>query len=612
MGVGSNAELCMSIGDAYFECNQWDEALDLYHDLTENDSMNNSILWHKIGRCYRNLGTLESALECFEAVTETDPLDLVARTQLAELYEQLGYRQKALDMVNNLIELRRKARESGIALDNDSIFIGTSHSNPSQAKTGNTLALRTPTSRSIAERRLDEELRAQKYVKTREKLETISSKLATDQFSDDLFLMTEYVRLATPLVEGFRQTPALFPYALGSKFDGINSIVPRSNKRTESANPIKSTVQSEEIDQPATCQEFRGIGFTDWVRIFVYYGFSCAKIERADEGCEVLGHVMRAPTFRQSASMQQVLRLAYAACCYASQNFVEVIDTIRWLSRRLLFHNDPVRLIAALLSRGFQASVAFFNTNTQKWLLRQLQLIDGRVGDLRLRLCPNQENLEGSQQGKDGPSSTSNTRISEAHLRKKNRIEMDVMRDENEVDDEDDSYWKPSKFKPTKPSPVFGVTFAQILSGTRSFKSAIIYYLRIYETYPNEPLLNLLLAITYVQRAMQRQTDNRHHQIVQALAFLDHYRELRPTAFAQEVEFNLGRLFHGLGLTSLAVTHYNRVLSLASSVDRTSSDSSENQPTDLSGLAAYNLVLIYSTSGSPDLAHRLICQYLTV
>jgi hypothetical protein len=35
-------------------------------------------------------------------------------------------------------------------------------------------------------------------------------------------------------------------------------------------------------------------------------------MDQVDEACEVLGHVMRAPTFRQSAPMQQVLRLAYA------------------------------------------------------------------------------------------------------------------------------------------------------------------------------------------------------------------------------------------------------------------------------------------------------------
>jgi len=201
----------MIIGDAYCECAQWDEALDFYHDLAENDSTNNAPLWHRIGRCYRELGSLEGALECFEAAAETDPLDLVAKTQLAELYEQLGFRQKALDMVNDLIEIRRKARESGTSIENEmnSTGLGGTHQSRSTV-----LASKTAASRSMAERRIDEELLTQKYVKTYNQLEGISSKLATECPSDKFALMSEYVQLAYPLVEGFRQTPALFPCTL--------------------------------------------------------------------------------------------------------------------------------------------------------------------------------------------------------------------------------------------------------------------------------------------------------------------------------------------------------------------------------------------------------------
>ncbi|KAA1072825.1 transcription factor TFIIIC subunit tfc4 [Puccinia graminis f. sp. tritici] len=614
LGIEENAELCMSIGDAYCECAQWDEALDFYHELAENDSTNNAKLWHKIGRCYRHLGNLEGALECFEAVAETDSLDLLAKTQLAELYEQLGFRQKALDMVNDLIELRRKARETGVSIENE---LTSTNGNPSRA---NTLASRTAASRSLAERRIDEELLTQKYVKTYDKLETISSKLATDPASDGLSLMTEYVRLATPLVEGFRETPALFPCVLSAKFGGLNTTAPRSGKRDETT--AKSSANPEETVHPETAQEFRGIRFANWVRIFVYYAFSCAKMDQVDEACEVLGHVMRAPTFRQSAPMQQVLRLAYAASCLAKGDFIETVDTIRWLSARMPYHNDLVRLINALLSRGFEQSVAFFNTNTQKWLLRQIQIIDGYIGKPHSR--PGYRNLNDDDDGDDVmDQDAESTAVQASQLTRQERahpneamMKKQMMKDD-EGEEENDSYWKPSKFKPTKLSPVFLITFAQILAGTRSFKSAIVYYLRIRESYPDEPLINLLLAITYVQRAMQRQTDNRHHQIVQGLAFFEHYRAVRHKEFGQEVEFNLGRIYHGLGLSSLAITHYNRVLALAPLLHQSSPSSQDPQsssepPTDLSNLAAYNLVLIYSTSGSPDLAHRLTCQYLTV
>jgi len=400
----------------------------------------------------------------------------------------------------------------------------------------------------MAERRIDEELLTQKYMKTYDQLEGISSKLATECPSDKFALMSEYVQLAYPLVEGFRQTPALFPCTLSAKFGGLNTAPSRSGKRDESS--AKSTVNQDETVHSETAQEFRGIRFTNWVRIFVYYAFCCAKMNQIDEACEVLGHVMRAPTFRQSAPMQQVLRLAYAASCMAKGDFIETVDTIRWLSIRLPYHNDVVRLINALLCRGFQQSIAFFNTNTQKWLLRQIQVIDGYIGEPHSRLDlrnhgadeeeDEEENEEDEQAVGGGGQKRAHDRARQTALKKQ------MMRDE-EGEEENESYWKPSKFKPSKLSPVFLLTFAQILAGTRSFKSAIVYYLRLRESFPNEPLINLLLAITYAQRAMQRQTDNRHHQIVQGLGFFDEYRRVRAAEWSQEVEFNLGRIYHGLG-----------------------------------------------------------------
>ncbi|MBW0466168.1 hypothetical protein O181_005883 [Austropuccinia psidii MF-1] len=599
------AELLMIIGDVYFEYSRWDEALEYYHDLAANDSTNNPNVWHKIGRCYRNAGNLEGALECYEAISETDPLDLVAKTQLAELYELLGDREKAFATVNDLVEIRRSARESGTIIEKD-----VNLSNSVRNKSNNPLASRNPMAKSVAERWLDEEIQTRQYVQTYERLESISSQLSTVELLNDSTLITEYIKLANPLVEGFRQTPALFPSDLSSKFGGLAPNPFRSAKRGDSAT---KTVNSEKTDSAPITQEFRGIVFTNWVRIFVYYAFSCAKLQRLDEACEVLNHVMRAPTFRQSAPMQQVLRLAYISTCFAKEDFLEVTDTIRWLSKRLPFHNDPIRLINTLLCQGFQPSIAFFNANIQKWLLRQLQIIDGFIGQrVHKTTCNEGEDEEiltpiHNETADCVIQSRPKGATKHSLKRSTGRLHCEMMR-EDEDEDEDDSYWKPSKYKPSKTSPVFTITFSQILAGTRSFKSAIIYYLRLFEFYPDEPLLNLSLAVAYVQRAMQRQTDNRHHQIVQSLSFFDNYRRLRTKKFGQEVEYNLGRLFHGLGLTTLAVRHYHRVLSLSSS-EREGSDRND---TDLSGMAAYNLVLIYSTCGSPDLAHEIMTEYLSV
>ncbi|GAA5795499.1 hypothetical protein HPULCUR_000857 [Helicostylum pulchrum] len=104
----------------------------------------------------------------------------------------------------------------------------------------------------------------------------------------------------------------------------------------------------------------------------------------------------------------------------------------------------------------------------------------------------------------------------------------------------------------------------------------------------------------------------------------------------QESEFNLARAFHMLGLTHLAVPHYERVLCLPSRknmdienekpisevytwspeddecYDAHDDDEEEQDETDLKREAAYNLHLIYVTTGSMNLAQILLLKYCTV
>lgn len=82
---------------------------------------------------------------------------------------------------------------------------------------------------------------------------------------------------------------------------------------------------------------------------------------------------------------------------------------------------------------------------------------------------------------------------------------------------------------------------------------------------PENPIINLSLALAYVQYALKRQSDNRHHLIVQGLTFLFAYYDLRRssrnTSGQQEAEFNVARTYHMLGLTHLAIPYYERCLS---------------------------------------------------
>lgn len=101
----------------------------------------------------------------------------------------------------------------------------------------------------------------------------------------------------------------------------------------------------------------------------------------------------------------------------------------------------------------------------------------------------------------------------------------------------------------------------------------------------------------------------------------------------QESEYNMAVAFHLIGLTHLAVPHYERVLCLPSKakahiekekpiedvykwpvddMDEDEDEDEEYDETDLKHEAAYNLHLIYVINGSPALAEILMMKYCTI
>ena len=144
------------------------------------------------------------------------------------------------------------------------------------------------------------------------------------------------------------------------------------------------------------------------------------------------------------------------------------------------------------------------------------------------------------------------------------------------------------------------------------------YLLRAQEAAPDDMLNNLMCGIAYLHRAMQRQTDNRQHQISQALAFFDRYRKLRGGP-SVEVEYNMGRIFNHLGqststlhylaesmtgIINLAVRHYQRALEVQSA-ELSSADWGLKRTT------AFNLCQIYLATGSLPMAKKLAHQWLS-
>ncbi|KAF2481944.1 hypothetical protein BDY17DRAFT_325449 [Neohortaea acidophila] len=109
---------------------------------------------------------------------------------------------------------------------------------------------------------------------------------------------------------------------------------------------------------------------------------------------------------------------------------------------------------------------------------------------------------------------------------------------------------------------------------TAKHYTALPFLLRALSLQPQNLVLNLSLATTYITLAMRDTTSSaeRTAELTHALAFFTRYYDLRTAsgkaAHLQEAEYNLARFWHQLGLVHLAVPGYEKVLERSEEVGR--------------------------------------------
>ncbi|XP_075484066.1 uncharacterized protein LOC142524154 isoform X3 [Primulina tabacum] len=143
-------------------------------------------------------------------------------------------------------------------------------------------------------------------------------------------------------------------------------------------------------------------------------------------------------------------------------------------------------------------------------------------------------------------------------------------------------------------------------------------YLEAYKLMPDDPLVNLCAGTALINLALGHRLQNKHQTVLQGLAFL--HNNARLCKDNQESLFNIARAYHHVGLVTLAVIYYEKVLAIHQSDLPIPKLPDENQDTDtksrgycdLRREAAYNLHLIYKKSGASDLARQVLKHYVVV
>lgn len=158
--------------------------------------------------------------------------------------------------------------------------------------------------------------------------------------------------------------------------------------------------------------------------------------------------------------------------------------------------------------------------------------------------------------------------------------------------------------KPTHPALVMLYANNCFVSGT--YKYSLSEYMSAYRQEPSG-ILAFMIAVTLLQMSCQKYADKKNLLITQCIAFLWQYKELRGEYNTQEVHYNMGRLYHQLGLYPAALFHYKKALNTKSLVAE-----EHGSKFDLKREIAFNISLIYQNSGALDLARHYIENYIVI
>ncbi|KAI0642215.1 TPR-like protein [Trametes meyenii] len=595
------APLFSEIADAYFEREMYAEAGHIYEMLGGDAGTSSMYVLLQAAACRRMIGDLKEAAEVYEHVIQADPNHSDAKMKLAEIYEILNEPRKALDLVLQVIEARKKRTANREGTVDSGNADPTSASLFEEGKVRGMKQRGTPV-KTNPNRLTPAQLRELEAQKEREaaqswhRVQELWPRMLADENGDEE-AVREWLVEAEKLIESFRETRALF---LTSRHRGFRGMFPRSARKqtTEAsedsmASRLQLDLGRDTLVRKGTKNEnvstFRTISFDDWLRLFMHYAFLLTRRGQYDLANEVLRHLLYSNAF-QTRSSQDSIRLAIITCAIHADHYQTVVEQARKLINGHQFNNEPIRILVSSLGNGLRATDAFLVSTLSKHLLRETRLADAAVKDpdsLRFNVTQRRYGLvsaSGKVDGDDAPDDDDEAEAPTATEQEREAL-------------------------PTKVNPLNVAVYGQILLAAKSYQSAIFYLLQAYDYAPDDPLICLCLAIASVGRAMQRQSDNRHHLIAQSMAFLTRYRELRGDTAegVDEVEYNFGRIFQQLGLHSLAVRHYERILETAEAKSNVN-----EEECGLAREAAYNLSLIYVSTGAAPIAQGLYRRWLSL
>ncbi|KAL9616717.1 MAG: hypothetical protein Q9160_008438 [Pyrenula sp. 1 TL-2023] len=683
------SSLFRTAGETYKNARLYKEALRFYQPLIDLQSFTDAEFYYSAGVCSLRCAHRSQAANCFEDCKAADTNHIEARVELAGIYNETGDSEKGQLNATEAIYLGRQAifkphrrryerAEDRIRREEEekrlkeihNLKIGNISRVPNKRRDAATLAMRPVApiwnkGEGLKGRREDANLAIELLAGPDDPLPSVEQPESTDELASDMHrgdrrrterdpdvvaqqqervqnilkvmlscqaamragdldARNTWLDAAEALTQFFRRNPAFYPaslknYPQAKSWDDRERILASGllydDSLADTERDSRPSASSMYNDPPTT---YFGITFPQWLDIFLEFALVlstmgearkalCYKLLDAAIGCVIW--------WRSKEAMLQIY-VCYMTCSLRlndSETMTRIVA--RWFIREYQFVTDTYRLFNALnllyrfpnTRRDLQMKSADFRTGaSQKYFLRQIKMIDYNLPEDYGTL---------SEFGSVPP------------FMRKTKAGRTRGESSKEDGDEDDDVLAQD---PEEMDIALLVLFGHILYAAGSFTNALNYFFRAYSLNAEHPMTLFSIALAYCHNQTKRQSEDRHGNVIQGLAFFQKYQESRlnsvsdqPSsvrkAVKMEIDFNEARLWEMMGLNHLAVQGYKNLLTSTESHGR-DDDGGDSRTTlvnreeqeDFSMEAAYALQTIYTLSGDAYTARQITEKWLVI
>lgn len=575
------------------------EALEFLVQLSYFQEHNTSELVLAVAKCLRETEDFLNAKDAYIRLLKVDPNNVELMVALAECYFYLGDITSA-DKLYRDAKIQRK-REKATARDN---IISTSISSQSNKNIKNESDLDYEIDEDEEEEDEEELFKPQAIIEddperkrkrkkrpvfTDEEIKTMEVKSEMrvkkqyercirifnkiEEFGNDgeriktpeiRTMVSVWIEMVSDLVEIFSMYRWFFSSERAKKFNiklrqrtTKLSIDHKLSRMRYLQNEVTLSQQFYNAVYPE--KEFKGLTYDQWYDLFINYSLMIAEFEQDAEGAIVIQDITRQiNVFKSNQLTTQLVGLSIAIL---AKDDALILSQSRSFMNDYQFALDSFRLYLSSCAPSLVMEEYFADPPSQKFLLRQIKSFDA------LR------NENGNGNGIDITSGKANI----------TKVNIDTSKDHFFTN----------------------YVYASYLFTNRSYYSALVYLIKLYQTYNKNPQLLFLLSLSNLYRSVQRKTLHTNFQILQGLTFMSEYiqtKDMTNPYNQMESYYNLGRCFNMLGLDSIAIELYKRVLQIR-----------VNDPRyDLKWEAAHNLYTIYNLNQCFEMAEDVMNEYLVI